>query len=52
MVVTPSRLHAVRSYRNFRRQILEEKGYDLDVTCCNFREKLKMRADIYGRKTE
>ena len=30
MVVTPSRLHAVRYLREFRRQILE-KGYDLDV---------------------
>ena len=30
MVVTPSRLHAVRYLQEFRRQILE-KGYDLDV---------------------
>lgn len=30
MVVTPSRLHAVRYLKEFRRQILE-KGYDLDV---------------------
>ena len=30
MVVTPSRLHAVRYLREFRRQILE-KGYDLNV---------------------
>ena len=30
MVVTPSRLHAVRYVQEFRRQI-EEKGYDLDV---------------------
>lgn len=30
MVVTPSRLHAVRYLREFRRQILE-KGYDLHV---------------------
>ena len=30
MVVTPSRLHAVRYVQEFKRQI-EEKGYDLDV---------------------
>ena len=30
MVVTPSRLHAVRYLQEFRRQI-QEKGYDLDV---------------------
>lgn len=30
MVVTPSRLHAVRYAQEFKRQI-EEKGYDLDV---------------------
>lgn len=30
MVVTPSRLHAVRYVQEFKRQILE-KGYDLDV---------------------
>lgn len=30
MVVTPSRLHAVRYVKEFKRQI-EEKGYDLDV---------------------
>ena len=30
MVVTPSRLHAVRYLREFRRQTLE-KGYDLNV---------------------